>query len=388
MPGRTLILAAAALAAMAAAAQPALAKTKSPACTGRWVLDAGSKGLIFGEQTPTADALAVAPTQITVSPCGTTKASVKRTKNATKVSARFKTCGALKAVQIRATIPPDCATLSGTIKAKKVPTRSFTAKRATGCGDGVLDATGGEGCEVDGDCQAGDLCTACACGPIPTTTTTTTVPGSTVTTTTTSSTTTTTISLTCGDGTVDPGEICDDHNQVNGDGCDNNCTVSACGNGVVAPDETCDDGNTTNFDDCPATCVEEACTPTATPVTATVTWNAPAAVAGMTVVVDYPEGKVKVPGIGSTIAPGTFTGYPSGTSHAEKVLGNSGYAARVVVSKATAINPRPGTLFVLHMTTCQGAAAAVSGDFTCTVESAFAPDGITPVAATCAVSVP
>ena len=197
--------------------------------------------------------------------------------------------------------------------------------------------------------------------------------------------------LGCGDGVVGTGETCDDGNHTACDGCSATCQAESpavCGNGSVECGETCDDGNTTNFDICPSTCVEQACTPTATPVTATVTWNAPASVAGMTVVVDYPEGKVKVPGIGSTIAPGTFTGYPSGTSHAENILGTTGYAARVVVSKATAITPRPGTLFVVHTTTCQEAPAAVSGDFTCTVESAFAPDGVTPVAATCSVSVP
>jgi cysteine-rich repeat protein len=48
----------------------------------------------------------------------------------------------------------------------------------------------------------------------------------------------------CGDGVLQAGagEECDDGNHVNGDGCDNDCTVSAyCGDGVInQANETCD----------------------------------------------------------------------------------------------------------------------------------------------------
>ena len=47
----------------------------------------------------------------------------------------------------------------------------------------------------------------------------------------------------CGDGTVDPGEQCDDGNLVNGDGCDANCQSeepAECGNGVLEGGEECD----------------------------------------------------------------------------------------------------------------------------------------------------
>jgi cysteine-rich repeat protein len=58
----------------------------------------------------------------------------------------------------------------------------------------------------------------------------------------------------CGNGAVDLGEVCDDGNLVDGDGCDSNCTPTACGNGVKDPTEECDDGNTLDGDDCPASC--------------------------------------------------------------------------------------------------------------------------------------
>jgi cysteine-rich repeat protein len=58
----------------------------------------------------------------------------------------------------------------------------------------------------------------------------------------------------CGDGALDAGEVCDDHNVVDGDGCDSNCTPTACGNGVVSAGESCDDGNRVGGDACPAGC--------------------------------------------------------------------------------------------------------------------------------------
>jgi len=65
--------------------------------------------------------------------------------------------------------------------------------------------------------------------------------------------------LTCGNGSIEPGEACDDANQVSGDGCDANCTVTACGNGVTTAGEQCDDGNTTSGDGCRANCTLEIC---------------------------------------------------------------------------------------------------------------------------------
>lgn len=45
----------------------------------------------------------------------------------------------------------------------------------------------------------------------------------------------------CGDQIEDPlrNEECDDANNIEGDGCDSNCTISACGNGIRAPGELC-----------------------------------------------------------------------------------------------------------------------------------------------------
>jgi len=74
----------------------------------------------------------------------------------------------------------------------------------------------------------------------------------------------------CGDGVLDPGEACDDHNKTPGDGCSAICQIVAgwvcvgvpsvctlraiCGDGLLASRETCDDGNTAGGDGCSADC--------------------------------------------------------------------------------------------------------------------------------------
>ncbi len=67
----------------------------------------------------------------------------------------------------------------------------------------------------------------------------------------------------CGDGIVDPGEECDDGNDINGDGCSDNCELEQgpeCGDGNLDPGEECDDGNNANGDGCSANCdIEPDC---------------------------------------------------------------------------------------------------------------------------------
>jgi cysteine-rich repeat protein len=46
----------------------------------------------------------------------------------------------------------------------------------------------------------------------------------------------------CGDGNLDPGEQCDDGNNVSCDGCNAACQIEACGNGKVECAEECDAG--------------------------------------------------------------------------------------------------------------------------------------------------
>lgn len=62
----------------------------------------------------------------------------------------------------------------------------------------------------------------------------------------------------CGNRVVELGEVCDDGNQISGDGCNGSCgSDERCGNGVRDPDEACDDGNAISRDGCDSRCVIE-----------------------------------------------------------------------------------------------------------------------------------
>jgi cysteine-rich repeat protein len=101
------------------------------------------------------------------------------------------------------------------------------------CGNGQLEA--GEVCD-DGNLDNGDGCEAsCTATPAPI----------------------------CGDGVVGMGEACDDGNDVDTDGCTRQCTPTtsvpaACGNGQLEAGEACDDGNAAANDGCSSSCTVEA----------------------------------------------------------------------------------------------------------------------------------
>jgi cysteine-rich repeat protein len=66
--------------------------------------------------------------------------------------------------------------------------------------------------------------------------------------------------IACGNGYVDPGEACDDHNNASGDGCSADClSTEVCGNGVRdgIMFEECDDGNLVDGDGCDSRCRAE-----------------------------------------------------------------------------------------------------------------------------------
>jgi cysteine-rich repeat protein len=95
------------------------------------------------------------------------------------------------------------------------------------CGDGVIQDSVGEVCD-DGNVEDGDGCAAnCQSREV------------------------------CGDGVLNAaaGEICDDSNTTGGDGCAADCkSVETCGNGIRDVNEICDDGNTVPGDGCSGNC--------------------------------------------------------------------------------------------------------------------------------------
>jgi cysteine-rich repeat protein len=101
-----------------------------------------------------------------------------------------------------------------------------------GCGDGHVSTDRGEVCD-DGNTQDGDGCSAdCESTEV------------------------------CGNGVIDAAieEQCDDKNTRDGDGCSSKCRFEQCGNRVLDQQEVCDDGNALPGDGCNADCTSnEAC---------------------------------------------------------------------------------------------------------------------------------
>jgi cysteine-rich repeat protein len=65
----------------------------------------------------------------------------------------------------------------------------------------------------------------------------------------------------CGDGYVNAGiEACDDGNDIDNDACRNRCGDPSCGDGVFSPErEECDDNNAVLSDDCLPSCLLSTC---------------------------------------------------------------------------------------------------------------------------------
>jgi cysteine-rich repeat protein len=64
---------------------------------------------------------------------------------------------------------------------------------------------------------------------------------------------------TCGNGSLDPFEECDDGNLADEDSCSPACAVTLCGNGQIDAGEACDDGNHRSGDGCSQVCGQEIC---------------------------------------------------------------------------------------------------------------------------------
>ena len=209
----------------------------------------------------------------------------------------------------------------------------------------------------------------------PTTTTSTTAP--TTTTTTTSTTTSTTTTSTTAPTTTTTTTT------------STSTTVTfppLCGNGALDPGESCDDGNNDDRDPCPADCRFDACTPdTEVQEQFTVNFLPPlgAEVAGLDVLVDYPEGKVSVPGSGTSLPVGTISGRPSGTVGSAVDYDHALFAG---FGRATSFPA--GRFFLVRYNPCSGAPAPVPGDFTCTVLVAVDPFAAAVRDVTCSVAVP
>ena len=194
-------------------ASHAPARTPAVACApGRFLVPAADQPLL----TPTgphADAVLLERERhLVLGDCGGVTATVIARRRATIVRASFPSCLGFTKVRLRARIAaPGCDVLSGRVKARRARPHAFTATRST-CGDGVVDAGGGETCDATapgGDAACPGACPdagvdACRCPVVSSTTivttstslATSTVPPETTTTTESTTSTSTTTSTT------------------------------------------------------------------------------------------------------------------------------------------------------------------------------------------------
>jgi YVTN family beta-propeller protein len=102
--------------------------------------------------------------------CAARRAKVKRTKAGTRVLVKYPKngcSGVTGKVKLTALITDGCTAVNGTLKLAKTAPSAFTAA-ASVCGDTVVDTGGGEECEGQVGCNAGESCNAsCACVAAP-----------------------------------------------------------------------------------------------------------------------------------------------------------------------------------------------------------------------------
>jgi hypothetical protein len=98
-----------------------------------------------------------------------------------------------------------------------------------------------------------------------------------------------------------------------------------------------------------------------------------ALVAGIQVLLDYPEGLVDLPGNGTTFPSGVRSGFPPGATVGTNDLNfnNAGHAVRVSVASQSALSQTQ--LIRFRFQDCQGATPPTPQQFPCSVISAADP---------------
>ena len=191
----------------------------SPCPGGRFLVQ--KEDVVSGRPAASARAVVIAPSALMLEGlCGPGPAKLHGTARRTHVTATWRSCGDFHGkARLEGRIGDACNVLHGRFVVPKAGIRTdFVATRSR-CGDGVLDVGNGEICD-DGNRIDGDGCNA-DCTP-----------------------------SRCGDRILEPGEQCDDGNTRDGDGCNHACRSEFCGDGIRQPNEECDDGNFVFGDGC------------------------------------------------------------------------------------------------------------------------------------------
>ena len=106
-------------------------------------------------------------------------------------------------------------------------------------------------------------------------------------------------------------------------------------------------------------------------------------VAGLTMIIDYPERKVSLPGTGTAVAKSAIGGTPTGA-----VVGGNDTEIEVKIVLAAPGEISPGKVVEIAFEACEGADAAAASDFSCRVLEAADPMANLVRDVTCRVTLP
>jgi cysteine-rich repeat protein len=168
------------------------------------------------------------------------------------------------------------------------------------------------------------------------------------------------------------------------------CTgAEICGDLCVEGSETCDDGNTAEGpgDGCPSSCRIAACTPENPASRRFRLEFTGTGVAGITVLVDYPEGNISLPWTG---LPGSFidTYFENVPTGANLAVNDQDYSLVVTEARGSGLSQAPAALFEVLFDACRGQAPP-TGEIPCSVIDAADSSGLPVAGVTCrAFSVP
>ena len=131
-----------------------MARAEAHVCAGRFVVRSGAGGPL-DESVIVLDDTTVAIDRT----CAPAPMRVRRIpRHGWHLAARWSACGSGRRIWLRAWLSADCTLLGGVVRGKSIGRTVFSARPSL-CGDGVVDAGAGEGCD-DGNTLGADPCDA------------------------------------------------------------------------------------------------------------------------------------------------------------------------------------------------------------------------------------
>jgi cysteine-rich repeat protein len=160
--------------------------------------------------------------------------------------------------------------------------------------------------------------------------------------------------------------------------------MDECGNGIEEEGESCDDGNTMDGDECPADCVVSACVPAGTTRAVDVNFQSPESLLSITLVLQYADGTVQIPGAGTDATVGArVVNRPPGFL---ATFVDFDFALRGTLSGSRAFASM--RIFTVNFDECQDAPDVAAADFSCTVLEAANLSFQNIAGVTCSASLP